>query len=554
MKNDTSLEIIPLGGVGEFGMNSTAIRYGEDMILIDVGMMFPEDDLLGIDRIVPDFSFLKEHQEQLRAVILTHVHEDHVGALPYLLRAIPVPVYGTRFTIGMIEGRLIEHGLDATAETIVVEPRDVLEIGPFEIEFIRVTHSTSDCVSLAITTPVGVVVHTGDFKIDDTPIDGELTDFERLNEYGDRGVLALLADSTNIDRPGRTGSEESVAPSLAEVFETSTGRIIVSCFSTSTHRQQIVADLARETGRKIAILGRSMIRNTEIASSLGYLELPIEQRVAASDLRYLPDDEIVIIASGCQGEPMSALGRMAVGSLKQASVEAGDVVVLSARFIPGNERPISRMMGHIYRRGARVIDNSIARVHVSGHASQEDLALYYDAVRPKFLLPIHGEFRQLFRHKEFAVQRGIPPERVVVAENGDVVSFDGERMEICGKVNVGKTFIDLSGVDELGDEILRDRKHLASDGVLLPVIALNMNTGAIEDEIRFISRGFQTGEAAESVERRMSAIVGNVMEFSDREEKSDPNLIREKIRVELKRYIQKELGKRPMIVPIVVEI
>lgn len=548
------LQITPLGGLGQFGMNMTVFRYGDQMIIVDCGMMFPDEDLLGVDIAIPDLSFIEEHRDELVGIVLTHAHEDHVGALPFVLQIANVPIYATEFTFGLVEGKLQEFGLIDKVATHIIGTRKPFKLGEFEIEFVRVSHSLVDCVALAIHTPVGVVVHTGDFKVDETPVIGEAIDLKRLNHFGDNGVLALLSDSTNVEREGRTGSEKVVIPGFEKIFDEAQGRVVVSCFSTSIHRLQIVFDLAAENNRAVALLGRSMIRNVEVAMKYGYLDIDDDQLVSTSQAKRMLPDEVCLLVTGSQGEPMSALARMAVDSHKDANVLPGDTVVISARQIPGNEKAISRMMNHLFKKGARVIDSGIARIHVSGHGRQEDLKIMYDAVRPKFLIPIHGETRQLYRHAEAARKWGVPRDRIVLAESGDVIELDENSAEVADKITVGRTLIDDSGSGRIDELVLRDRKHLAYDGIVLPIVAINKTSGELESAPEVVQRGLALSDEGVEFLARARVIISETVANASHEERVDWAVIKEKIRLELKRYIQRETGRRPMIIPVVLEI
>jgi ribonuclease J len=548
------LEIIPLGGVGQFGMNMMAMRYGGETIIVDAGMSFPEEDQPGVDIIIPDFTFIEQYRDEISAIILTHGHEDHIGAVPFLLREIDVPVYGTHLTLALLENKLIEHGLSDSAELHAVHARDVVKLGDFEVEWIHVSHSLTSATAVAISTPVGVVIHSGDFKVDETPVVGAPIDLKRLTEYGDRGVLALLADSTNAERPGRTLSERAVLPAFEDIFENAAGRIVVSCFTSSVHRIQLVLDLARDSGRYVALLGRSMVRNVETADSLRQLDVPDGIFVTPAQARQIEDDRLVLLASGCQGEPMSAMARLATDQHKNLSVGPDDLVVLSARIIPGNERSISRLISHCYKRGARVIDSSVARVHVSGHGSQEDLQILIEATNPRFLVPIHGEYRQLYRHKEWAETLGIvEPEDIIIIENGDVLEIDESTARVSTKEVVGRTYID-GTFGEVEDIVVRDRKHLSYDGIVVPIVALNPTSGDIESEPEIVTRGFIHEEDPKGLVDEIKRIVEDSIQSASHEERIDWGVIKEKIRVDIKRFIQKETGRRPMIIPVVLEV
>ncbi|HXG66163.1 MAG TPA: ribonuclease J [Blastocatellia bacterium] len=550
---EEKLEIIPLGGVGQFGMNMMAMRCGGEAIIVDAGMSFPEEDLPGVDIVIPDFSSLDQYRDEISAIILTHGHEDHIGAVPFLLKEIDVPVYGTHFTLALLENKLQEHGLLDVTQLHSVEPRDRVKLGNFEVEWIHVSHSLTSCTAVAITTPVGVVIHSGDFKVDDTPVVGPPMDLERLTELGDKGVLALLADSTNAERPGRTLSERAVIPAFEKIFEEAPGRIVVSCFTSSVHRIQIVLDLARDYGRHVALLGRSMVRNVETADSLRQLDVPDGIFVTPAQARQMDDEDLVLLVSGCQGEPMSAMGKMATDQHKNLSIGEGDVVVLSSRNIPGNERSISRLISHCYKRGARVIDSSVARVHCSGHGSQEDLKLLIEATRPRFLVPIHGEYRQIYRHKEWAATLGIvEPQNIVIIENGDVLEIDETSARVMAKEFVGRTFID-GTYGEVKDIVVRDRKHLSYDGIVIPIVVINPTSGEMETEPEVVTRGFIHEEEAEATIAELRRIAEETVNESSHEERIDWGVIKEKIRLALKRHIQKSTGRRPMIIPVVVE-
>jgi ribonuclease J len=548
------LEIIPLGGVGQFGMNMMAMRYGGETIIVDAGMSFPEEDQPGVDIIIPDFTFIEQYRDEISAIILTHGHEDHIGAVPFLLKEIDVPVYGTHLTLALLENKLVEHGLTDSAELHAVQARDVVRLGHFEVEWIHVSHSLTSATAVAIATPVGVIIHSGDFKVDETPVVGAPIDLKRLTEYGDRGVLALLADSTNAERPGRTLSERAVLPAFEEIFQSAPGRIVVSCFTSSVHRIQLVLDLAQDSGRYVALLGRSMVRNVETADSLRQLDVPDGIFVSPTQARQMEDDRLVLLASGCQGEPMSAMARLATDQHKNLSIGPDDLVVLSARIIPGNERSISRLISHCYKRGARVIDSSVARVHVSGHGSQEDLQILIEATSPKFLVPIHGEYRQLYRHKEWAETLGIvEPDDIIIIENGDVLEIDESSAKIGTKEVVGRTYID-GTFGEVEDIVVRDRKHLSYDGIVVPIVALNPTSGDIESEPEIVTRGFIHEEDPLGLVDEIKRIVEQTIRAASHEERVDWGVIKEKIRVDIKRFIQKETGRRPMIIPVVLEV
>ena len=554
---DLKLQIIPLGGCGEFGMNMTAIRYADDIIVIDSGMMFPEAELLGVDLVMPDMSFLKENQQFVRALILTHGHEDHIGAVPYFLSEIGVPVYGTDFTLALVDRRLEEYDLEEDPRFIHIKPKQILEIGPFKIEFIRVTHSIVSSVALAITTPLGVVIHTGDFKVDPTPTDNELFDLHTLADYGKRGVLLLLSDSTNADRPGYTESERAVRPRMEEIFNRAERRVLVSCFSSSIHRIQLVLDLAQEFSRRVAVIGRSMVAVTEIAHSLGLLDIPDGILLRPQDAMDLPPDKVAILISGTQGEPMSALARVAVDNHKHISVEKGDTVVLSARIIPGNEKAIFRMIDHLARRGADVMYGSMnPPLHVSGHASVEEQKLVLNLVRPRYFMPIHGEFRQLTKHARLAEHlRFAGLEETFIMESGDVLEIDHHGARKASRVPVGRVCIDSGSVDDVVQEVvIRDRRHLSEDGIVLPIIAINRQTGRMENPPEIVSRGFAlAGDGSEFIENARQ-IVAKTLEGSNREEKTDWGVMKEKIRADLKRYIVKETSRRPLILPVILEV
>lgn len=553
---DQKLQVIPMGGLGEFGMNMTAIRYADDIIVVDSGMMFPDAELLGVDLVMPDITFLKENQEHVRALVLTHGHEDHIGAVPYFLSDIDVPVYGTAFTLALVERRLEEYELEQEPRLHKIKPKQIVEIGPFKIEFIHVTHSIVSAIALAITTPLGVIIHTGDYKVDPTPTDNELFDLHTLADYGKRGVLLLLSDSTNSDRPGYTESERAVHPRMEEIFNRAEGRVVVSCFSSSIHRIQLVLDLAQECGRRVAVIGRSMVSVTEIAHSLGLLNIPDGILLRPQDAMDAPRDKVTFLISGTQGEPMSALSRVAVDNHKHVSVEKGDTVVLSSRIIPGNEKAIFRMIDHMSRRGADVLYGSMnPPLHVSGHASVEEMKLVLNLVRPRYFMPIHGEFRQLSKHARLAEHlRFAGLEETFIMESGDVLEIDRRGARKAGRVPVGHVCIDSGSVDDVvQDLVIRDRRHLSEDGIVLPIVAINRQTGRIESLPEIVSRGFNAGDGPEFIEKARQ-LVSKTLEGSNREEKADWGVMKEKIRADLKRYIVKETSQRPLIMPVILEV
>ena len=553
-KSPQSLTAIPLGGLGEFGMNMMVFRLGDDIIVIDAGMMFPESELLGVDLVIPDISYLKQNRAKVRAVVLTHGHEDHIGALPYILRDLNVPVYGTRFTLALVKKRLEEAGLLDSTTLREVMPGRTIEIGPYEIEFVSVTHSTLDCVALAIRTPLGVIIHTGDFKIDQTPVDNASFDLHTLAKYGREGVLALFSDSTNVERPGFTPSERAVFPRIEDLCRSAPRRVILSCFASSIHRIQQVIDIAVRVNRKVAFVGRSMIDNVEIAHSLGLLQIPDGMVVRPQDIRGFDPKRLVILASGSQAEPMSSLSRIAVDNHRHVSVEENDTVILSARIIPGNERPIFRMLDHMFRRRALVYyDNSGGMIHVSGHASQEEQKLILQLIKPKYFVPVHGEYRHLFRHAALAHQLGAVSAEILLLEDGQAVEFTEEGARRQDPVPAGRVLVDSGSLEEIEEVVIRDRKHLSEDGVVVPIIAIDKHTGKLESQPEIVTRGLMSENGQELLVGAREVLMKTVAESSS-EENSDWGVIKEKIRVDLKRYINKQTSKRPLILPVILEI
>ena len=549
------LQLIPLGGLGEFGMNCMAIRYGDDIIVVDAGLMFPEAELLGVDIVVPDISYLLENRQHVRGIILTHGHEDHIGAIPWFLSELKVPVFATEFTLAYVEDKLDEHGLLDDADLREIRANQRFKLGPFTIHPIQVTHSLVDCVALAIHTPLGVLIHTGDFKVDPTPTDNRLFDLHAFAEYGKQGVLALMQDSTNVERKGYTPSERAVRRKFDEVFAHTQRRLFISCFSSSIHRIKLATELAWQHGRKVCFMGRSMVNSAEIAEDLGYIEVPEGLVINPGEMRTLPPEKVCVLISGTQGEPMSALSRAAVDNHKHAKIEKGDTVVLSSRIIPGNEKAIYRVIDHLFRREAHVIydDGTTPPIHVSGHASQEELRLIINLVRPKYFIPVHGEYRQLKLHAELAGAMKSSVGKVMLIESGDVLEIDEQGARKAGRVTVGRVCMDSgSRTDVVEDLIVKDRRHLSEDGIVLPIIAINKHSGAIESAPEIVTRGFNVGDNGLMEGARQ--IVMNTLNESSVEEKGDYGVIKEKIRADLKRYIAKQTQKRPMIMPVILEI
>ena len=545
------LDLIPLGGLGEFGMNMMAVVCGDTAILIDAGVMFPEPELLGVDLIIPDLRQLQQYK--LSALVLTHGHEDHIGAVRHVLPYFDGPVYGTALTLALVESKLDENDKAGRARLKRVRPRERVKVGAFTLEFLRVTHSIPDCVAVAIETPRGVVIHTGDFKIDQTPLDGEHVDFHRLAELGSAGVLALLADSTNVDRRGFTGSEVEVIDGFEEIFTSAKGKIVVAMFASSLYRMQILVDLAAQFDRRVAFVGRGVADNSEIAQRLGYLRVPAGVQIRDSEVRTFPGQDVVCICTGSQGEPQAALPRIAIDDHRYVKLSPDDVVVFSAREIPGNEKAIGRVKNHIARRDADVISQGDKHVHVSGHGSEEELKLMLSLVRPKHFVPIHGEYRQLARHARVAA-RVSRSTKVLLAENGDVIRFDDDGARLADKVPAGRILIDGTRSGEVGDEVLRDRRHLAGDGLVVPVVTIGKQSGTLEETPDVITRGFVLDARTEALLREIPSLLAATLEAASVEERTDPGLIKEKIRVDLQRFFRKRSGLRPLVLPVVMEI
>lgn len=555
---DTRLEVIPLGGLGEFGMNMMALRCQGDMIVIDAGILFPGAELHGVDVIVPDLTFLRDHQDEFRAMICTHGHEDHIGATPYVLSELNPPIYSTPFTELLIRRKIREHKLPEKPDLRRVSPGETVRIGCFEVEFIQVTHSTVDCVALAITTPLGVIIHTADFKIDQTPVQGPLFDLHTFAKYGEKGVLLLLSDSTNVSRAGFTPSERTVRPGFEEIFSRSENSIFFSCFSSATHRVQQILDLAYEYERKVAMIGRSLTTASEIAQELGHLRVPPDTLIRPQDMDRVPRQDRVMLVSGSQGEPLSSMARASVGKHRLAVIEEGDDVVLSARMIPGNEKPIYRMIDHLCRRGADVhYGQQNPPLHVSGHAAAEELKLILNLVRPRYFMPVHGEYRQLSQHARLAAplkDQGL--EKTFILTSGETLVLDEDGARRGEEVPVGRVLIDTGTGDEIVEEmVIHDRSSLSKFGVILPIVSIDRQTGKMSADPEIVSRGFAVSEDAEEMLDGARDVVAKTVSGSSREEIEDLGLMEEKIRDDLKRYVSRKTSRssRPLIAPVVLE-
>lgn len=548
-----TLSVIPLGGVEEIGLNMTVFEYGDDILVVDAGLMFPEEDTLGVDFIIPDFSYLINNKERVKGVVLTHGHEDHTGALPFLLKEIDTPVYGTPLTLGLVRGKLREHGLEER-ELIPVMPRDVITVGSFSVEFVRVTHSIVDGAGLGITTPVGLVVHTGDFKLDPTPVDGQLMDFLKFSEYGEKGTVLLLSDSTNAEKGGFTFSEKEVRRAFESIFSKTSGRIIIATFASNIHRIQQAIDVAVKFGRKVILCGKSIVSNAQIALNLGYLQIPPGTWFKLEDLKDLRDHEVVIITTGSQGEPMSVLSRIATDDHKVIKIKEGDTVILSAKMIPGNERSIGKIINHLFRRGANVIYEKVSEVHVSGHASKEELKLMLNLIKPKYFMPIHGEYRHLVYHSMLAKKTDIPPENIFILKNGDILEITEAGARRNGTVSSGRIFIDGKGMGDVEEMVLRDRLRLAHDGIVLILLAVQKLSGTIVSGPEIISRGFIFEDASQEVISNVRELLTETIRGLDRELISDSSLLKAKLRSTLKKYLRNTMDRRPMIMPVIIEV
>lgn len=552
--SEKSLLVIPLGGVEEIGgLNMTVFQYSEDLIVVDAGVMFPEEDMLGVDYVIPDFSYILDNREKVRGIVLTHGHEDHTGALPFLLKEIKAPVYGTPLTLALVKEKLKEHEI-TDVPLIAVKPRNTIKLGVFEVEFIRVTHSIVDGVGLGIKTPFGNIVHTGDFKLDPTPVDGELMDFHKFSEYGENGTLLMLSDSTNAGQGGFTFSEKEVRRAFEDIFLKKKGRIIIATFASNIHRVQQVIDVAVQNKRSVIMCGRSMVANSQIALDLGYLKMPENTWVKLENLKYLPDNEVVIITTGSQGEPMSVLSRIAINEHKHIKIKEGDTVILSAKMIPGNERSIGKIINHLIRRGADVIYEKVSEVHVSGHASKEELKLMLNLVKPKFFMPIHGEYRHLKYHARLAEKSGVPLDNIFIMENGGILEITDAGAWKNGKINSGRIFIDGKGAGEVKDMVLRDRKRLAHDGIVIILVGIERLTKKIVSGPEIISRGFIFEDASQEIINEVRDLMTNTMMSFEDDIISDISLIKAKLRSTLKKYLRNTMDRKPLIMPIIMEV
>jgi ribonuclease J len=546
------LRLVPLGGLGEFGLNAMVLEWEDHLLLLDAGVLFPPAELPGVDSVVPDFEYLAERRDRVRGILLTHGHEDHIGALSYALHAAPVPVYGSRLTLGFARRRLQERGVRADLRTLV--PGEATSIGPFRVHPMRVAHSVLDSLALAIETPAGVVLTSGDFKIDaDAPAE-ERTDLEALTRWGDRGVLVLLSDSTNVEQPGLTAGEDSLRAAFEQVLERTPGRVLVSCFATSIPRLQRVADLAGAAGRKVAFLGRRMVDNAEVALDLGVLRLPEDVRIAPAVLAEDAGAQAVVFVSGSQGEPLSALSLVSVGEHRDLAVGPGDTVVLSARVIPGNERTVSRLISNLFRRGCDVVHPGTARVHVSGHGSREDLLELLRRVRPRYLVPIHGEYRMLAQHARLAASCGFPTDHVLVVEDGDVLTVSADGARRGPRVAAGRLLIDRGGASEIEDLVVRDRRHLSSEGIVIPIVVVDRQTGHLESAPEIVSRGIVDQEQAAELASEAGRILQDAIDHRPIEERLDAELTRQRVREELRRFYRRRTQRRPMVIPVVMEV
>ena len=552
-KGAQKLQIIPLGGLGEIGKNMTVIRVDDEILVIDSGLMFPEEDMLGIDLVIPDISYLLENRDKIKAIVLTHGHEDHIGALPYVLKQIHVPVYGTRLTLGILEGRLKENGVDSSSLHSVMQG-DIINVGCFSVGFIRVNHSIPDAVGLSIKTPVGMIVHTGDFKLDYTPIDGKMTDFRRFSDLGNKGVLVMMADSTNSERAGHTPSESTVGASFDKAFHNARGRIIVATFSSNVHRIQQVIDTAVRYKRRVAVLGRSMVNVVNISLELGYITCPEGTLIDIDEINNFRAEQLVIVTTGSQGEPMSALTRMAMSDHRKVTIAPNDTVIISATPIPGNEKLVSKTIDNLMRLGANVVYGRDKGVHVSGHASQEELKLMHNLVRPKFFIPVHGEYHHLVQHAKLAESLGMPKDHIFMGENGVVFEFTRDKGTVAGKVTAGMVMVDGLGVGDVGNIVLRDRRQLSQDGILIVVVTMDKASNTVVAGPDIVSRGFVYVRESEALMDEARARVEQALNRCEDEGVKEWAAIKSNVRDALGRYLFEKTRRRPMILPIIMEI
>ena len=554
MAKEQKLKIIPLGGLNEIGKNLTVYEYGGDILVVDCGLAFPDDEMLGIDLVIPDFTYLVKNRDKIRGVLITHGHEDHIGALPYFLKELKVPVYGTSMSLGLLRKKLEEHGLEKKVKYNQIHPKDKIKLGVFEVECIRVNHSIADSMGFAIRTPVGIIVHTGDFKIDPTPIMGDPIDLAHFGSLGKEGVLALLMDSTNAERPGYTMSEKKVGEAFDHVFRGSDKRIIIATFASNVDRVQQIMDAATKYGRKVAVSGRSMVNMVEVATELGYIKVPEKVLIGIDDIERYPRNKIVIITTGSQGEPMSALHRMAYSDHRQVEVGKGDLVILSANPIPGNEKLVNKVINELCRRGAEVLNDENHSVHVSGHACQEEMKIMLALTKPKFFFPVHGEYRHLSRSGKLAETMGIPQKNIIIGDIGKVVELDRKSYAMKSTVPAGRVFVDGLGVGDVGNIVLRDRMHLAQDGLIIVVITLESASGSVVAGPDIVSRGFVYVREAESLMERMRKTCKTVLADCARQNVKDWGGIKNKIKTNIGNLIYEETKRKPMILPIIMEI